>query len=58
MLAYFLINDNKAYFKNITTGLNDGKYVEVTSGLKVGDKIVTLGMNNLKDGTIVIVSNK
>ncbi len=57
-VGVFLINDNKAYFKNITSGSNDGKYVEVTSGLKVGDKIVTLGMNNLKDGTVVIVSNK
>ncbi len=57
-VGVFLINDNKAYFKNITSGLNDGKYVEVTSGLKAGDKIVTLGMNNLKDGTVVIVSNK
>ena len=57
-VGVFLIIDNKAYFKNITSGLNDGKYLEVTSGLKVGDKIVTLGMNNLKDGTVVIVSNK
>jgi membrane fusion protein, multidrug efflux system len=54
----FLINDNKVYFKNITTGLNDGKHVEVISGLKVGDKIVTLGTNNLKNGTVVIISNK
>ncbi len=54
----YLINDNKAYFKTITIGMSDDKYVEVTSGLKSGDKIVTLGMNNLKDGTVVIVSNK
>ncbi|HCY78055.1 MAG TPA: hypothetical protein DHV28_19280 [Ignavibacteriales bacterium] len=54
----FLINENKAYFKNISTGLTDGKHVEVTSGLKVGDKIVTLGTNNLKNGTVVIISNK
>jgi membrane fusion protein, multidrug efflux system len=54
----YLINDNKAFFKTITSGMSDGKFVEVTSGLKSGDKIVTLGMNNLKDGTVVIVSNK
>jgi RND family efflux transporter MFP subunit len=54
----FLINDNKVYYKNITTGLTDGKHIEVTSGLKVGDKIVTLGTNNLKNGTVVIISNK
>lgn len=54
----YLINDNKVYFKNISTGLTDGKLVEVTSGLKVGDRIVTLGTNNLKNGTVVIISNK
>jgi RND family efflux transporter MFP subunit len=54
----FVINDGKSYYKKITSGLSDGKNVEVLSGLKSGDKIVTLGMNNLKDGTVVIVTNK
>jgi RND family efflux transporter MFP subunit len=54
----YLINEDKAYFKPITLGMTDGKFVEVTSGIKVGDKIVTLGMSNLKNGTVVIVSNK
>ena len=54
----YVINDGVALFRSITAGTNDGKFVEVVSGLKVGDKIVTLGMNNLKDGTVVIVSNK
>jgi len=54
----YIINDGKSYLKNITLGLSDGKNVEVKSGLKSGDKIVTLGMNNLKDGTVVVVTNK
>jgi len=54
----YLINEDKSYYKTITTGITDGNLIEVTSGLKAGDKIVTLGMNNLKDGTVVIVSNK
>ena len=54
----YIINDGIAHFKSITAGINDGKFVEVLSGLKSGDEIVTLGMNNLKDGTVVIVSNK
>ena len=53
----YLINDDKSYYKSITTGITDGKFIEVTSGLKAGDKIVTLGMNNLKDGTVVVISN-
>ena len=54
----YVINDGKSYYKTITTGITDGKFIEVISGLKAGDKIVTLGMNNLKDGTVVVISNK
>lgn len=54
----FVINDNKAAFKNIEEGMNDGKYVEVLSGLNSDDVVVTLGMNKLKDGTVVLVNNK
>jgi RND family efflux transporter MFP subunit len=54
----YVVNDNKALYKPITTGLTDGKSIEVTSGLKAGDEVVTLGMSNLKDGTVVIISNK
>jgi len=54
----YLINDGKSYYKSITTGLTDGKFIEVITGLNAGDKIVTLGMNNLKDGTVVVISNK
>jgi len=54
----YVINDGSALFTPITVGINDGNFVEILSGLKAGDKIVSLGMNNLKDGTVVIVSNK
>lgn len=54
----FVINQDKAAFRSIAEGISDGKYIEVISGLNEGDLIVTLGMNKLKDGTIVMVSNK
>lgn len=54
----YLINEDKSYYKTITTGITDGNLIEVITGLKAGDKIVTLGMNNLKDGTVVVISNK
>jgi len=54
----FVINDNKAAFRKIEEGMSDGKYVEVLSGLKPDDVVVTLGMNKLKDGTVVITTNK
>ena len=56
--SHHLLNEDKAYLKPIKTGITDGKAIEVVSGLKAGDKIVTLGMNNLKDGTVVVISNK
>ena len=56
--SVFVINDGKSYLKKITTGLSDGKNIEILTGLNTGDKIVTLGMNNLKDGTVVVISNK
>jgi multidrug efflux pump subunit AcrA (membrane-fusion protein) len=54
----YTINNGSALFTPVTVGINDSKFVEILSGLKAGDEIVTLGMNNLKDGTVVIVSNK
>jgi len=54
----FVINENKVTFKHVTTGMTDGKYTEVLSGLSAGENVVTLGMNNLKNGTVVIISDK
>jgi RND family efflux transporter MFP subunit len=54
----YTINGDQAQFQPIETGITDGTLVEVKSGLKEGDKIVTLGMSNLKNGTVVIVTNK
>jgi RND family efflux transporter MFP subunit len=54
----FVISNNKTIYKQIITGLTDGNSIEVISGLKAGDQVVTVGMSNLKDGTVVIISNK
>jgi RND family efflux transporter MFP subunit len=52
----FVISNGKASFRNITVGISDGVNIEVLSGLKEGEEIVTLGMNKLKEGTIVHVA--
>jgi RND family efflux transporter MFP subunit len=52
----YIINDNKSTFNPVTIGIMDGKSVEIVSGLKEGNNIVTLGMNNLKDGSVVVIS--
>ena len=54
----FVINDHNSVFREIKEGMNDGKYVEVVSGLNPDDVVVTVGMSKLKDGTVVIVTNK
>jgi RND family efflux transporter MFP subunit len=53
----YVISNGKSSFRNITTGISDGENIEVLSGLKEGEEIVTLGMNKLKEGTIVRISN-
>jgi len=54
----YTINGNQAHFQPIEAGITDGTLIEIKSGLKEGDKIVTLGMSNLKNGTVVIETNK
>ncbi len=38
---------------NVATGLDQGGYVEILSGLKVGDKIIADGLNRVQDGAPV-----
>jgi HlyD family secretion protein len=51
----FVVEDGKAVLKNIRTGISQRNNVEVTDGLKVGEKIVVRGQNRLKHGTAVII---
>jgi multidrug efflux pump subunit AcrA (membrane-fusion protein) len=49
----FLYEDGKAKRANIQTGYDDGQRVEVTSGIRVGDKLIASDLNVLKDGSKV-----
>ncbi|CAN5477225.1 efflux RND transporter periplasmic adaptor subunit [soil metagenome] len=51
----FIIVNNVAKLVSISTGAEGDLYIEVTSGLKEGDKVVTNGTNNLKDNIEVKV---
>ncbi len=53
----YVINNNTAHPVNVETGINNEKYTEIISGLKEGQAIVTLGMNNLEDSTKVTIVN-
>jgi membrane fusion protein (multidrug efflux system) len=51
--VYMLDADQKAKRIEVNTGGRDGNLVEIISGLKVGDKIVTEGVVKLSDGAKV-----
>ncbi len=57
MKGVFVVINNKAAFKEIKEGMSDGKFVEILSGVNENDMVVTLGMNKLKEGTVVLLNN-
>jgi RND family efflux transporter MFP subunit len=54
----FVVKDGKAFSKDIKLGFQNETSIEVLSGLNAGDLIVKMGMNNLKDGSLVSVSKE
>lgn len=46
----YIVNDSKAYFRKVILGIKDDTYTEILSGVNENEKVVTVGMNNLKDG--------
>lgn len=57
----FVINDGKAQFVQIETGIADQKNIEVTSGLAKGDSVVSgpyRVLRNIKDGDAVKIEKK
>lgn len=51
----YVIENGKAVYKKIETGLESDKDIEVTSGLNAGEQLVVTGSNNLKDGLEVTI---
>ncbi|MFB0519306.1 MAG: efflux RND transporter periplasmic adaptor subunit, partial [Acidobacteriota bacterium] len=57
----FLIEDNKAKMIPVSTGISDDTDVEIISGIKEGDRIITgpyRNLRNLKDGDPVKVKEE
>lgn len=52
----FVINNGRASYKKIIVGISNDEFTEVLSGVKEQDKVVTIGMNNLKDGIPVYIT--
>ncbi|HQT91080.1 MAG TPA: efflux RND transporter periplasmic adaptor subunit [Candidatus Kryptobacter bacterium] len=55
--SVFVVSDSRAAKKAVSVGARTDSLVEVTSGLALGDTVVTFGQQNLKDGTIVRFKN-
>jgi len=55
--AVYVVKDGTAHRVAVGLGYTDGDKVEIVRGLNLGDMVVTLGQNSLKDGTKVAVVN-
>ena len=51
-----VLEDGKATFRTVTTGIRDSSSVEVKTGLKAGDTIVMTGLMTIKPGAAVAIS--
>ena len=54
----FLANGDKAVRKEIKVGESFGNQVEIKSGLKPGDKLITSGNKNISDGKLIKIINQ
>ncbi|OJW53937.1 MAG: hypothetical protein BGO67_07680 [Alphaproteobacteria bacterium 41-28] len=54
----YLVVDNVAVKKNVSSGMRDGNEVEITNGVKDGDLVISAGQFNVHDGDEVTVVNQ
>ncbi len=53
--SVFRIQDGMAFLRDVQTGDSDGSMTEILQGLKNGDSVATVGLNDLKDSTRVVI---
>jgi RND family efflux transporter MFP subunit len=51
----YLEQDGMAVQKSVETGMDTGEYIEIITGLDVGDRVIIKGQNYIKDGDSVKV---
>ncbi|MFH0989668.1 MAG: efflux RND transporter periplasmic adaptor subunit [bacterium] len=51
----FVIEQNKAKLKEVKTGIANNGQIEITNGLAIGDSVIVVGQNIVKDGQSVNV---
>lgn len=55
--VYIVQKNSTVKLQNITTGYDDGEHTVVETGLKPEDKVVTDGIDQLRDGAKVVIPN-
>jgi membrane fusion protein, multidrug efflux system len=50
----FVVKDGRAFLRRVRTGFTDGERTGITDGLLATDTVATVGVNNLRDSTMVI----
>jgi HlyD family secretion protein len=55
--SVYVVKDDVANLRQVTTGLSDGDHVEILSGLQPAETVVTAGQANLTDGARVEVAS-
>jgi len=55
--SIYVVNGNKASLRKVETGITDGNFTEIISGVKEGESVVTMGINDLKDGSVIHISD-
>ncbi|MHB8454905.1 MAG: efflux RND transporter periplasmic adaptor subunit [Acidiferrobacterales bacterium] len=53
--VYVIDNKDKVAVRPVTAGVSDGDYTAITAGLKAGERVVTDGLDRLRDGSKVRV---
>lgn len=53
----FIAKEDRAYIREVKTGLDDGKLVEIVDGLTPGEFIINSGQNFIEDGQLINVVN-
>lgn len=51
----FIVEGDKAKRRDLTLGLEEGDFIEATTGLKPGEKVIVAGQGALRDGSLVKV---
>ncbi len=54
----FVVDSNKAIQRELDVIYANHKYLAVNSGIEVGEKLVTLGQNLLRDGSPIMIVNE